>query len=502
MYNGIMRKVVIAISPVNYVSPRRQEAQKTAIEVLSRLPENFKVVALSYDGEKPTVPLPHNIENLSVLKRNSEKEIGNQRPLPYIKEILGLTRKLECDVFGYINSDILVGSRFIDNLSQERDAYVFARSDIAEVNAMRFLSGAFKVIFGGDKHPGADGFFFSTEWWDKNSHLLPDDLIIGETEWDTCYRHIIRQTKNFMEDRCLYHVYHDAKWDSKSVGGKNNVRILNEVINRGKTNDVIPLKFSLFWSGAKMSYLRYLTFKSLRHFHPDATIYLCVSEKYDKSVHNWSGEQQDFEKDASERDYLELLPDLGVIIDRVDSVGDPGYCPILQADIFRWVWLKENGGFYLDTDQIIVKSFAYLPLDKEFIYSRYNEVQCGDYCPVGVLGLQKGSPIADIALDHLKRSYRSSNYNSSGPFMMRNALAEMDLKNSFNAPWVYFYPANSSSYVPRIYDGSFVLPKDAFAVHWFGGHPASQEFNQRYTEQFAATSGDSLTRILKIKGVL
>lgn len=264
----------------------------------------------------------------------------------------------------------------------------------------------------------------------------------------------------------------------------------------------IPLKFSLFWAGSNLSYLRYLTFKSLRHFHPDSEIQLYISDGYDKNVHKWGGESQDFESPQDGPNYLDHMSDLGIVVKHVEYVISSKICPILQADVFRWAWLRDNGGFYLDTDQIVTKSFSTLPLESEFIYSRYIECQCGDYCPVGVLGMEKGSPISETAIQTVMKSYRHNSYNSSGPFMMRNMLREVDLSRSFNAPSDYFYPIDSSSKVDQIYSGTFSIPSDSFALHWFGGHPISQQFNKQYTEELSKTSDDTISKTIREIGII
>lgn len=260
---------------------------------------------------------------------------------------------------------------------------------------------------------------------------------------------------------------------------------------------MIPLDFYLFWAGAKLSYLRYLTFKSLRHFHKDSKITLYTAKEFDKSVHNWSGEKQDFEENKDGKDYIEDLHQINVEVKSIKCVGNEKFCPILQADLARWLMLRENGGFYLDTDQIILKSFDSLPLDREFIYCRYNEVQCGDYLPTGVLGLEKDSPIANIALDEVVNSYRKNNYNSSGPFMMRTLITKIDLKRSINVPFQYFYPVSSSSNVDKIYNNRIRLDGNEYALHWYGGHPLSQDFNKLYTEEFAKKSTDFISQFVR-----
>lgn len=262
----------------------------------------------------------------------------------------------------------------------------------------------------------------------------------------------------------------------------------------------IELRFGLFWSGAKLSYLRYLTFASLRRWHPDADIDLFVSMESNKNVHSWHGEKQDFERDSDD-DYMEELSKIGVKVTPIKAIGSSDYCPILQADLFRWIWMRDNGGFYLDTDQIVLRSFETLPLNNEYIYSRYMEPQCGDYCPTGVLGMEKGSNIAQIALNEITQVYSPNNYNSSGPFMLRKAMSKMDLSRSYNTPFHYFYPIHTSNDVVKLYEGRFACNPESYCVHWFGGHPITQEFNKKYTKSFASTSNDWISKYIRESGI-
>jgi hypothetical protein len=164
--------------------------------------------------------------------------------------------------------------------------------------------------------------------------------------------------------------------------------------------------------------------------------------------------------------------------------------------------MRDNGGFYLDTDQIVLRPFETLPLKNEFIYSRYMEPQCGDYCPTGVLGMEKGSNIAQIALDEICKVYSPNNYNSSGPFMLKRAMSKIDLSNSFNAPFHYFYPIHTSNDVNKLYEGRFASNHESYCVHWFGGHPLTQEFNKKYTEEFSKTSNDWISKYIRSNNIV
>ena len=220
-----MKTVVIAFNYVNFQDRKQKERQLTAMSVMQNAPPWAFPIALGFAGSMDSAE-PYGIRTFNLLKRNSRLEIGNTRDLPYIKEILDWSARIECGKIGYINSDILLGQSFYDAIQEDYDAFIFPRADIAETNAARFCKGDFKGIYGGDQHIGADGFFFKREWWLKNRDHFPNNLIIGETEWDTCYRKVIaRVAENYLERRVLYHVYHDAKWKLDSPGAKNNIAI-------------------------------------------------------------------------------------------------------------------------------------------------------------------------------------------------------------------------------------------------------------------------------------
>jgi len=271
---------------------------------------------------------------------------------------------------------------------------------------------------------------------------------------------------------------------------------------------MINLKFGLFWSDTKMSYLRYLTFKSLRHFHPDAEIELYISSKSAKDGFNWSCEKQDFQrKEFAQVMTLDDLKPLNITIQEFN--GFEQYAANFQSDFFRWWWLKKNSGFYLDTDQIILKSFNCIDLTYDFIYSAYNAPSCGLYTPVGAIGANCNSQIVQWINAILPKYYSANSYNSLGPFMLRSVLATRKWDDKMlNTGSELFYPALDSGYVPALYynhDYTIEIEKridNAVALHWYGGHPASQSFNASFTEDDAKSSLNLLSTILRDKKII
>ena len=263
---------------------------------------------------------------------------------------------------------------------------------------------------------------------------------------------------------------------------------------------MIDLNFGLWWSGGKMSYLRYLTFKTLRHFHPHSRITLYVGTKFKNNGYKWNVEKQDFESDYVKEDYLPKIKELGITVIEVDWFSQ--YPSNFQSDFFRY-WFINQGGFYLDCDQIILKSLENVPRDCDFIYSGYQAATCGYYTPVGVLGSSNDCGIVKWMMDILPSIIDVNNYNSAGPFALRHVLtSKMWDDKIFNAPYKMFYPVPESIYVASIYNGSFVMPEESVAIHWYGGAPLSQEFNKKYTEDFALTSNDTISKFLREKELI
>ena len=268
---------------------------------------------------------------------------------------------------------------------------------------------------------------------------------------------------------------------------------------------MISLDFGLFWCGTKISYLRYLTFKTLRHFHPNSKIDLYLSKNSNKTIHKWGVEQQDFEKEDNTKDYLDDIRKLGVNVIEMDYFSSPNHCPVYQADLMRFWFLYNFGGIYLDTDQLILKSFESLPLEKDFIYSQFSNFDRPKYAPTGVLGCAKGHEISKVMMKLVPKIYSPDVYNSSGPDVFQYALDNLDIfrqSSTFNAPYDHFYPINCSKDVTRIFSGEFRITNKMLALHLYGGHPLTQKFNARYNEDVAKSSNDTISRFLRDNDLL
>jgi hypothetical protein len=218
-------KIVLAINYVDYQDPEKKSRQEVALSVLQKIvPKNVSVLNLCYPDQDFTLPIP----TLKTLSRDSQQEIGNNRRMPYIKEILERITSNDFDVMGYMNSDVLLYKTFFDLFGPKWDAYVCYKKDIKPVTVDDFLVQKFRVV---DKYPhGVDAVFFKTEWWRQKRDLFSKELIVGESEWDTVYNSIIQGCgAKYFIGRVLHHVVHDRIWSIDSRGAINNKLIWDRV---------------------------------------------------------------------------------------------------------------------------------------------------------------------------------------------------------------------------------------------------------------------------------
>jgi SAM-dependent methyltransferase len=251
---------------------------------------------------------------------------------------------------------------------------------------------------------------------------------------------------------------------------------------------MIPKLFHIFWCGNEMSFLRYLTILTAKHHNPDWEVHLYLSDKYTHQT--WQCEAQDFQQTFTDN-WLEQAKQAADHVHNYDK--HPEVAPNFQSDFFRWDTLLEHGGFYLDADQLILKSFNDL-LKHNFIYALYE-----GNGPVGVLGAVPGCRPVKFIHNRLQKYYNPANYNSIGPQMFTPVMNEMMRKDwfphsgSFNSKKL-FYPIPHSHLVPKIYNGQHVIPKESYALHWFGGHPISQEFNKNFSKRSLKTGNDTISK--------
>jgi len=217
-------KIAICVNYANYQDDNKLRWQRNALEVLAlNAPSSVDLCVINFKEDK--VEVPARFEVVRRIHRNSKKSLNNTRPLPYIKDLLNVCVSRPCDIFGYLNSDILVKPDFFDRFDKRKiGAFLFSRFDISDICVADFQDNREKVIW--DGHPGFDGIFFRKDWWQKYRTGFDPGMILGEPEWDFYYCNQIKQrTRRYFAERVLYHVFHPTIWTLDSPGAEMNRRI-------------------------------------------------------------------------------------------------------------------------------------------------------------------------------------------------------------------------------------------------------------------------------------
>ncbi len=264
-----------------------------------------------------------------------------------------------------------------------------------------------------------------------------------------------------------------------------------------------------------MSYLRYLTIVTFRYFHPQWVINLWVSHSDTKSITEWATSRnilkQDFQTTSNGKNYLYNTLSLGVNIlqfdDQLCNLLPPNYV----SDIARFKTLF-SGGWFFDLDQIFTRNFDDL-CNYDFVtgvgymkeYPPTGLINCG------VLGASKDSVVPETINQKQTEILKNSpvkGYNELGNLFLNKCFKEdwyKNLKeNHFISGLEYFYPVSTSPEVEVLYQGKIKIEdlENNYAVHWYGGHTLSQDFNSKYTEAFAQTSMDSISVYCRKLGIL
>jgi mannosyltransferase OCH1-like enzyme len=259
---------------------------------------------------------------------------------------------------------------------------------------------------------------------------------------------------------------------------------------------MIPKIAYFYWNdNTPLSYFRYLTLETFRKLHPEWQMKLYQSNADVNS--KWKGpESQDFLQEKNGVNYITKCNELDVDVLPYNKHSEK--MPNFISDFFRWEMLSSTGGWFFDLDQIFLKNMNDL-CDYDFV------IDGSDNCYVGVVGLAKNE-IGQFIYDNIQHAYDPDHYCSIGPWFMLSLLKRpgnpklfkiMEKYNILLAPLEYFYPINSSDDVNELYFKNVEVSNDSYAIHWYGGHPTSQEYNKHSTEEKFFKPTNTITTYIK-----
>jgi hypothetical protein len=250
----------------------------------------------------------------------------------------------------------------------------------------------------------------------------------------------------------------------------------------------IPKRMSFFWAGSRISWMRYMTIRSFRHFNPDWRIVLHRMEGRAGEKTWESGEMQD---SPSGPDYTDQIADLNV---EVRPLKPSTLAPAHASDLWGWDQLRDEGGMISDLDILFVR-----PMPYAFIRDA-DAVFCltAGHMAIGLLAASPGCQLfADIARKALA-DYHANGYESAGAdavYRLAQVRRSEDMPGMKclirfrrdypdvcvrELPPQTVYPYNYTQ-TARIFARTDSVSAHCVGIHWFGGDRLSQQWNDRLT---------------------
>lgn len=250
------------------------------------------------------------------------------------------------------------------------------------------------------------------------------------------------------------------------------------------------MEMNFFWGNEKMSWLRYMTLKTFVQFHPNWTtnlyIYKTTQNKKLWDTHN----TQDFFFFEG-KDYFNKIYSLPINIkewklpdDLKEKYGD--MTPSHASNFFKFSELgKGNGSVYADLDIVFIKNID--ELIKSIRESNSTNAICLDeYYSIGFLVALENDIMFNNIYNEMKKVFCKEEYQGTW-FHILNKNKPLEKLNSsfggksFNLDMDLFYKINSYL-IPEIWESQKEITDNQIGVHWYAGHPLSQEWNNKLNE--------------------
>ena len=250
-----------------------------------------------------------------------------------------------------------------------------------------------------------------------------------------------------------------------------------------------------------MSWLRYMTLYSFVKYNPDWEVVLYTSDSGDAQSYSWSTiNQQDFVEYKGDN-YIHKINDLGITLKEYNVKDNKGVdiCPSQKSNFFKWNLLATTGGFYADMDILFLRSI-------NDIYEKTNEFDVGicftSYYSIGFMFSNGNNKFFSDVYNECFNKFEKRNYQGAGVHSLKRWPKLIDVEKEYgkiyNIPFNLLYQYNSH-FISKIHEINSVykLSLDNIGLHWYAGHPLSQNANNSLNENNYYKVNSLLSRTLK-----
>lgn len=270
-----------------------------------------------------------------------------------------------------------------------------------------------------------------------------------------------------------------------------------------------------YWGNEEMSFMRYMTLYSFCKLNKDWTVYLVVNNLPSTRILSNTVEKQD-KTEYLGKDYSSYLQDLDINYiyfteDMLDLPKDIVYSmsDIHIKDLLNWKILSEGKGAVADMDILFTSPLTpFINNDTDIGLICFSNFPQKDYIPVSFMYSSKKTEFFTDTYKRALRMYDPSVYESCGTLCIEEKNITAIIAKYTNCVVQHFsdgmiFPLTSyewSKGISMLYEGDFTsnLYKNSAGIHWYGGAPQSQVFNNIIDESLCVVN----TITLKIKEIL
>jgi len=265
-------------------------------------------------------------------------------------------------------------------------------------------------------------------------------------------------------------------------------------------------EIGFYWSGSKMSWLRYMTLYSFRKYNPEWKINVFYDNFGSKQTWNTADNNyQDFTEYRGS-DFVEHLKKLAVnYIEWIPENKDFNFenvAPSQRSNFFKWELLSK-GGMYCDLDILFIE-----PIDK--VEDAIATHDCGltydKYYSIGFMfshGI--GRKMFFGILENAYKTFDRNQYQGAGVMTLYKKWPDVNsLVKSFpgvkffNVPMEWFYYNDSEKKEKIFIENNYSeVKKVSMGIHWYAGCRFTQDKNNEINEETYKNYNNTLCAALK-----
>lgn len=261
-----------------------------------------------------------------------------------------------------------------------------------------------------------------------------------------------------------------------------------------------------YWGNDTMSYMRYMTLYSFCKFNPNWKVYLIVNKS--TGVLRGTVEKQD-KTEYKGQDYSNLITNLNINIlnfsDKMIGLDSDDMSDVHIKDVLNWKVLSEWGGLVADMDILFIKPMIDIEGDIGLVCFDGNPQK--DYIPVTFMYSSGSNEFFKDVYQNVLKKYKPEIYESCGTLCIKEKNI-VEVQNNYKDLIVTklndfivfpFIDYTWGTGIEMLYKGDFrhLMCKDVVGIHWYGGAPLSQQYNNILNKQTIYEIDNTITKMIR-----